>query len=119
PVNEISGAEVGAIEVLRRVGIEEAEVARKKQVPKPVQGDFDSARPRRQLEKVDATPQKPGEKTRDAHAKHFRHRLVTANGTELAKCLEVERVCGLSLENPDEGEGRLATLALRELGGRW
>ena len=59
PVNEISGAIVGAIEVLRRVSIEEAEIAGKKKVPKPVQGDFDSAGPRRQLEKVDTTPQKP------------------------------------------------------------
>src|SRR5262249_53316182 len=109
---------VGAIEVLRRVGIEEAEIARKQQVPKPVQGNFDSARPRRKFEKVDTAPQKPGQKTRDAHAKHFRYRLITADGTELAKCLEAERLRGLAFENPDEVEGRLATLALRELGGR-
>src|SRR5262245_820719 len=119
PVNEISRPEVGAIEILRRVGIEETEIARKKQVPKPVQGDFDSARPRRQLKEINTTPQKPGEKTRDAHAKHFRHRLVTANRAKLAKCLEAERLRGFAFENADEIEGRLATLALRELGCGW
>src|SRR5262249_44251584 len=114
-----SGAKVGAIEVLRRVGIEEAQIARKKQVPKPVQRDFDSARPSRQLEQVYTAPQKPGEKTRDAHAKHFRHCLVTANRTELAKRLEAERLRGLAFKNPNQVEGRLATLALRELGCGW
>src|SRR5262245_25817336 len=57
PVNEISRAKVGVIEVLRRIGVEEAEIAGKKQVPKPVQGDFDSVGPGWQLEKVDTTPQ--------------------------------------------------------------
>src|SRR5215469_1303533 len=119
PVNEISRAKVGVIEVSPRVGIEEAEIAGKKQVPKPVQGDFDSARPGWQLEKVDTAPQKPGQKAGDAHAKHFRHRLVTANGTELAKRLEAERLRGLAFENPDEVERRLAALAFRELGRGW
>jgi hypothetical protein len=36
PVNEISGAKVGTIEVLRSVGIEKAEIAGKKKVPTPV-----------------------------------------------------------------------------------
>jgi hypothetical protein len=119
PVNEISGPKVSTIEVLRSVGIEKAEIAGKKKVPKPVQGDFDSAGPRRQLEEIDTTPQKPCEKTRDAHAKHFRHRLVSPNRTELAQCLKTERSRGLAFENPDEVESRLATLAFRELRRCW
>src|SRR4029077_19810044 len=98
--------------------IKEAEIARKEQVPCPVQGHLDSARPRRQLEEIYPAPQEPVEETRDLHAKHFRDGLVTANRAELPEGLEAERFGWLAFQDSNEVERRLATLAFREL-ARW
>src|SRR4029077_2367365 len=78
-LDEIAWTIVSVVDLLRRIGIKEAEIAREEQVPCPVHGHLDSARPRRQLEEIDSAPQEPGEETRDAHPEHFCDGLVTAD----------------------------------------
>ena len=49
------------------------------------------------------------------YTEHFRYGLVTADGAELPKGLEVERFCGFPIHDSDEVEGGLAALTLCKL----
>ncbi len=117
-MNEIAGAVIRVCDLLGGIGIEEAEIAREEHVPRPVERDFNPARPSRKLEEIDTAPHQPGEETRDVHPEHFRNGLVTADGAELPQGFEMERFCGFAIHDSNEVECRLATLAFRELTGR-
>lgn len=118
-VNVIAGEKVGVSYVQSGIGVEKAEIAWEEDVPGPVEGDFESAGPRRQFKEVDAAPHKPCEETRESHAKHFGNSGVAADGTELAKGFEAEGFGGLAAQKADQIESGLAALALGELACGW
>src|SRR5262249_48640933 len=118
PVNEIAGAIKRMQQVLRLIRIEKAEITRKKNVPRPIESDFNPAGPGRQFKEVDAAPHEPGYKAGSAQAEHFRHGLVPSDGTQLSKSLEAEWPGAFAFENPHKIERGLPALPFGKLSGR-
>jgi len=89
-------------EIVRPVAVKKAEIPGKEQIPGPVQGDLKPARPRRQLEEVHASPQKPGQNAEIHACKHFRHGLIAPIEQSSPRALKLNgRVADLSELVPD------------------
>src|SRR5262249_24854638 len=86
--------------------------------PRPVADHFKLARKARKFAQVDASPQHPGDESRDTYAENLCDRVAIAQRSEHAEHLERERFGRLAFERAHQIRGKLFGLPHREL-CRW